>query len=160
MSAEARPRCSEDRTVRLREFVFPDDYSEVVALWESAGPGIHAGRSDTPEEIAKKLERDPDLFLVAELADSETNGANKIVGTVLGGFDGRRGMMYHLAVNPECRKRGIAAMLMEELERRLRAKGCIRYHLLVTLDNHDAHQFYENRGWKRLKLYAYGKDLD
>ncbi len=136
----------------IREFRFPDDYDAVYALWKNAGEGIHLRRSDEPEEIEKKLQRDPDLFLVAE-----TEG--QIIGTVLGGFDGRRGMMYHLAVGRNYRQNGIGAQLMDELERRLREKGCIRYYLLVTTDNVEAIRFYEKRGWERMELYAYGKDL-
>jgi ribosomal protein S18 acetylase RimI-like enzyme len=48
---------------------------------------------------------------------------------------------------------------MEELERRLRAKGCIRYYLLVTRENQEAIRFYETRGWERLELFTYAKDL-
>jgi ribosomal protein S18 acetylase RimI-like enzyme len=157
--SEAAPHTSQDNTIGLREFVFPDDYAAVIDLWENAGPGIHVRRSDAPEEIAKKLQRDPDLFLVA-VAPNGSQGAYKIVGSVLGGFDGRRGMMYHLAVASDFRNRGIGALLMDELERRLREKGCIKYYLLVTCDNLDAQRFYEQRGWERMRLYAYGKDLD
>lgn len=139
--------------VSIRIFNFSCDFKPVIELWAHAGDGIHLRRSDESEEILKKLERDPDLFLVAEI-----NG--KIVGAVLGGFDGRRGMMYHLAVDHEHRHHGIAAALMSELETKLRAKGCIRYYLLVTQDNAEAIQFYEARGWSRMPLYAYGKDLD
>jgi N-acetylglutamate synthase len=124
----------------------------VRRLWESAGPGIHIRRSDEPEEILKKIQRDPDLFLVAE-------SSGKIIGSVLGGFDGRRGMMYHLAVDPSYRNIGVASGLAEELEKRLKLKGCIRYYLLVTIDNFEAMKFYEKRGWERMPLYAYGKDL-
>jgi ribosomal protein S18 acetylase RimI-like enzyme len=137
---------------RLRQFQFPQDYEAVVALWRRAGPGIHVRRSDQPEEIRKKLERDPDLFLLVEVGD-------RIVGSVMGGFDGRRGMMYHLAVDQAYRERGIGAMLVDELERRLRAKGCIRYYLMVTYENQQAIEFYEKRGWERMNLYTYGKDL-
>jgi ribosomal protein S18 acetylase RimI-like enzyme len=136
----------------IREFIYPQDFTHVHDLWKNAGEGIHLRRSDEPEEIAKKLQRDPDLFLVAEL-DGE------IVGTVFGGFDGRRGMMYHLAVAKEYRKQGIASKLVEELELRLRARGCIRYYLLVTRDNETAIRFYEKRGWERMELFAYAKDL-
>ena len=136
----------------IRNFLFPDDYVQVYNLWGNAGPGIHLRRSDEPQEIAKKLQRDPDLFLVAEI-----NG--KIVGSVLGGFDGRRGMMYHLAVSAPYRSKGLGEKLMAELENRLRAKGCIRYYLLVTKDNDQAINFYEKRGWQRMDLYAYAKDL-
>jgi ribosomal protein S18 acetylase RimI-like enzyme len=137
----------------IREFIFPDDYQAVLKLWEQSGPGVHVRRSDQPEQIAKKLQRDPDLFLVSE-------AGGRIVGSVLGGFDGRRGMVYHLAVSTTFQGKGIGAALMEELERRLRLKGCIRSYLLVTRDNDQAIRFYEGRGWERMDLYAYGKDLD
>ena len=140
-------------SVSIRVFSFPDDYPAVYTLWENAGTGIQLRRSDQIEEIAKKLERDPDLFLVAEIE-------KQIVGSVLGGFDGRRGMIYHMAVLMEYRRLGIALGLMEELERRLRVKGCIRYYLLVTEDNQEAIQFYKAHGWERMDLFAYGKDLD
>lgn len=137
----------------IREFRYPEDYPDARLLWENAGPGIQLRRSDDPDEIQKKLQRDPDLFLVAE-----TDG--KMVGTVLGGFDGRRGLVYHLAVTEHYRNKGIGEMLMDELERRLKAKGCIRCYLLVTVDNESAMCFYEKRGWANMKnLSAYGKDL-
>jgi ribosomal protein S18 acetylase RimI-like enzyme len=136
----------------IREFHYPADYDPVIHLWGTAGPGIHVRRSDQPEEIAKKLQRDPDLFLVAVVE-------NQIVGTVLGGFDGRRGLVYHLAIAEPFRRQGLAATLMEELERRLTAKGCIRCYLLVTKDNEAAIRFYEARGWERMELYTFGKDI-
>ncbi len=125
----------------------------MMDLWAHAGDGIQLRRSDEPQEIEKKLLRDPDLFLVAEYE-------SVLVGAVLGGFDGRRGMMYHLAVAPVHRKHGIGAALMAALEARLKAKGCIRYYLLVTMDNDAAIQFYESHGWERMGLYAYGKNLE
>jgi ribosomal protein S18 acetylase RimI-like enzyme len=139
--------------VQLRVIHFPEDYPAIRSLWEAAGPGIQIRRSDDPDEIFKKLRRDPDLFLVAE-ADG------KIVGTVVGGFDGRRGMVYHLAVEESFRSQGTGEMLMEELEHRLRIKGCIRCYLLVTTENDGAIRFYEKHGWKQMdEVYTYGKDL-
>lgn len=138
--------------MQIRRFVFPQDYEAVLNLWKNAGPGIHTGRSDTPEEIFKKLQRDPDLFIVAEL-DQE------IVGSVLGGFDGRRGIIYHLAVAHAYRREGLATILMEALEARLRDKGCIKAYLLVTRDNLGAQQFYEVAGWSPMDLFIYGKEL-
>jgi ribosomal protein S18 acetylase RimI-like enzyme len=137
----------------LREFQFDSDYSKIIDLWNQAGPGIHVRRSDEPAELKKKVQRDPDLFLVAERD-------HQIIGTVLGGYDGRRGMIYHLAVLESYRKRGIGALLMKELEKRMKAKGCIRSYLLVTHDNLEAIRFYENMGWEQLDLAVYGKDLE
>jgi ribosomal protein S18 acetylase RimI-like enzyme len=140
-------------SILIREFRFPEDYPAIFELWTHAGPGIHVRRSDEPDEIAKKIQRDGDLFLVAEL-----NG--KIIGTVLGGFDGRRGMVYHLAVKATFRQRGVGAELMAELEKRLKEKGCIRYYLLVTQDNQEAIRFYTNLGWKPMDdLFIYSKDI-
>lgn len=136
----------------IRDFR-PEDYAAVRLLWENAGPGIQLRRSDDPDEILKKLQRDPDLFLVAEEEE-------KILGTVVGGFDGRRGMVYHLAVVESFRNQGIGEMLMDELEHRLKMKGCIRCYLLVTVENESAQHFYKKRGWAHMKnVFTYGKDL-
>ncbi len=136
----------------IRTFRFPEDYPAVVQLWENAGPGVHVGRSDTLEEIGKKVQRDPDLFLVAE-ADE------KLIGSVIGGFDGRRGMIYHLAVAEAYRQRGIGAALMEEVERRLKAKGCLKSYLLVVDGNQEAESFYAKRGWQKMENTLMGKEF-
>ncbi len=137
----------------LRQFVYPDDYAQALALWQNAGEGIGVGPSDQPEEIEKKCQRDPDLFLVAEY-----DGC--LVGTVIGGFDGRRGMIYHLAVAPELRRRGLAWRLMEEVETRLRQKGCRKAYLLVKKGNDGAKLFYEAHGWTDMDYVdLYGKNL-
>lgn len=67
-----------DTALQLRIFDFPGDYEQVRQLWESMDKGVRAGRSDTLEEIQKKLERDPDLFLVVE-------DDSKIIGTIICG---------------------------------------------------------------------------
>jgi ribosomal protein S18 acetylase RimI-like enzyme len=136
----------------IRTFDFPRDLDAVLALWRASGPGVHLGMSDTPEEIAKKLTRDPDLFLVAE-------DENRIVGAVLGGFDGRRGMVYHLAVAAAQRQRGLGSALMAELESRLKAKGCRKYYLLVTYDNTDVVDFYRRLGWEVMPVQMLGKEI-
>jgi ribosomal protein S18 acetylase RimI-like enzyme len=125
--------------VRIREFDLERDYDVVFALWQGE-PAIHVGASDTRPEIARKLERDPDLFLVAE-ADGQ------VVGAVLGAFDGRRGMVYHLAVEAACRGRGIGTALLEALEARLRGKGCLSAYLFVADSNLEVVEFYARRGW-------------
>jgi len=139
--------------VKIREFRFPEDYPLVENLWVSIEKGVSLSRSDTPDEIQKKLTRDPDLFLVAE-----ENG--QIVGTVIGGFDGRRGLIYHLAVIASFRGQGIGSRLMDELESRLRAKGCLRCYLLVTTDNPEGMQYYDKHGWERMDyVMPFAKNL-
>ncbi len=65
----------------------------------------------------------------------------KLIGTVIGGFDGRRGLIYHLAVEAAFRQQGIGSLLMDEVERRLKAKGCLKCYLMVTVDNDKRHAF-------------------
>jgi ribosomal protein S18 acetylase RimI-like enzyme len=140
-------------SIRIREFRFPDDYSPVIRFWEKIEKGIHVGRSDALVEIEKKLQRDPDLFLIAE-------GDGKFIGTVIGGFDGRRGFVYHLAVADPYRGQGIGSRLLKEVEDRLRKKGCLRCFLFVTSDNEEARRFYENHGWMPMvNDHPFAKDL-
>jgi ribosomal protein S18 acetylase RimI-like enzyme len=137
----------------IREFDFDRDYDAALALWAASGPGIHVSRSDAPAELRKKLARDPDLFLIAE-ADG------RLVGTVLGGFDGRRGMVYHLAVAAGQQRRGLGRALMQALEERLRAKGCVRCYLMVASDAGGVRDYYERLGWEAMDVTPMGKDLD
>jgi ribosomal protein S18 acetylase RimI-like enzyme len=140
-------------SIQIREFRFPADYESVHALWAGMEKGVRVGRSDTPAEIERKLSRDPDLFLVAE-----ADGC--IVGSVIGGFDGRRGLIYHLAVTAAFRGKGIGSQLMDEVEARLRAKGCLKSYLMVALDNTEVEDYYRRRGWKPMDyVHLYGKDL-
>lgn len=141
-----------DSRWRIREFQYPDDYQAVIELWDNAGTGIHVAKSDSMEETQKKLLRDPDLFLVADLD-------GKIVGTVIGGFDGRRGMIYHLAVASALRRKKLGTALMAEVESRLKATGCIKAYLLLVKGNKEAAKFYRQQGWQKMQVDTYGKDL-
>jgi predicted N-acetyltransferase YhbS len=141
--------------VVIREFSFDRDYAAAIALWGSAGPGVRVGRSDAPDELRKKLAHDPDLCLVAE-ADG------RLVGTVLGGFDGRRGMVYHLAVEAGWRGQGLGSTLMVALEDRLRAKGCVRCYLMVAPgpESDGLLEFYGRRGWDLMSVRMLAKNFD
>jgi ribosomal protein S18 acetylase RimI-like enzyme len=140
-------------TIKIREFHFPSDYESVYQLWRSIEKGVHVGRSDTLAEIEKKIARDPDLFIVAE-------SDRAIIGSVIGGFDGRRGLIYHLAVAESFRGMGIGSRLMDEVELRLRAKGCLKCYLLVTSDNPEAEGYYQHRGWQSMDtIHLFGKEL-
>ena len=139
--------------VQIREFRFPVDYDEVYKLWEAIEKGVRVSRSDSLNEIEKKIARDPDLFLVAE-------SGGVIIGSVIGGFDGRRGLVYHLAVAASFREMGVGTRLMDELESRLRSKGCLKCYLLVTLDNLEVEAYYKKRGWQLMDdVRIYGKEL-
>jgi ribosomal protein S18 acetylase RimI-like enzyme len=118
----------------------PGDYGDVLRLWNRAG-GIHVSPSDSSSELERARKRDPDLFLVAEVA-------GRAVGVVLGRFDGRRGWINHLAVEPELQGRGVGRRLVHEVERRLLRKGCPKVNLHVLPTNRRALDFYAQLGYR------------
>jgi ribosomal protein S18 acetylase RimI-like enzyme len=105
----------------IREFCMAD-YTSVLALWQDAG--LELNPSDSFEGLQKKLERDPDLFLVVE-------EDGQILGALLAGYDGRRGWLYHMAIHPFGQGQGWGKRMLEELEARLKAKGCQKLNLLI-----------------------------
>jgi ribosomal protein S18 acetylase RimI-like enzyme len=120
--------------VHVRQFEW-DDFDAVVAVWTAAG------RDTLPrDELAAKLTRDPQLFLVAE-----TQG--EVVAVVLGTYDGRRGWILRLAVHPGHRRRGTATRLVAELEDRFRQLDCPRVNLLVMPDNAAGLRFWRALGY-------------
>jgi ribosomal protein S18 acetylase RimI-like enzyme len=137
----------------IREFKYPDDYDQAVEIWKNAAPGVNFSRSDTPAEIQKKLTYSPDLFLVAIVKE-------KVVGTVIGGYDGRRGIIYHLAVQSHFRKSGIGRALMQDVESRLKIKGCLKSYLMITKENPSVIEYYQELGWKLMDVKIMGKEFD
>lgn len=123
---------------RLRSFTM-EDYDQVIELWQKVG--LRVGPTDSRAGISRKLERDADLFLVAH--DDE-----RIIGAVMGCYDGRRGWANHVAVDPAYQRQGIGAALMGELEERLRASGCVKFNLLVARSNADVQGFYDQLGFE------------
>lgn len=135
--------------LRIRRYL-PSDYPAVVELWEASG--IYVGPSDTRRELERSRRRDADLFLVGE-------DGGQIVGVVLGRYDGRRGWIHHLAVDPGRRHRGIGARLVAELERRLARKGCAKVNLHVVPENEAVCAFYEELGYGRRSIIFMDKWL-
>jgi ribosomal protein S18 acetylase RimI-like enzyme len=115
-------------------------YDRVFDIWKRAG--IVLGPSDEKAELSRMIERNPNLFLIGAV-----NG--KIMSVVAGGFDGRRGYVHHLAVDPEYQKRGYGKMLMNELLRRFRDMGVYKVHLFIHQDNKSVINFYQSLGWEK-----------
>lgn len=124
--------------IEVDEFTL-GDYPEVYDLWRRTDLLLRP--SDERDAIELKLARDPDLFLVARAAD-------RIVAVVVGGWDGRRAYVYHLAVDPGWRRRGVANVLMDELEERFRGKGALKAKLQVLTGNDASMAFFEHRGYE------------
>ena len=117
-----------------------DDYEKVYELWMSCvGMGLN-NLDDSKEGIDKFLQRNPDTCFVAE-AD------NRIVGVIIVGNDGRRGYIYHTAVNPQYRKQGIAKSLVETAMAALQNNGINKVALVVFDRNEIGNDFWEKMGF-------------
>jgi len=140
-----------DSVIPIAEFSM-DDYPVVHVLWQRGDLWMRP--SDGPEATLLKLTRDPGLFLVARTADG------KVVGTVMGGWDGRRAYVYHLAVAPELQRQGIADALMDELEERFRGLGALKAKLQILVENETSKSFFAHRGYLlETDCEPWGKEL-
>lgn len=126
----------------IREFRYPGDLDEVVSLMAECR--LLGSEADTiREEIARKLSRDPQLFLVYELEGS-------IVGTVIGGWDGWRGWIYKLGVSEKHRRKGIGSTLINEVVRRLEGAGAKRIGAYAFSDNEASISLFKKNGFTEL----------
>jgi ribosomal protein S18 acetylase RimI-like enzyme len=114
-----------------------DDIDTVLELWDAA---THRGSTNTREAILTFLGLHPDLLLLAWDGD-------RLVGSVIGAWDGWRASFARLAVHDEYRRRGIGRELVERAERLLIAKGARRVHANVLNDSPDAFDFWRSVGF-------------
>lgn len=115
------------------------DYDAVLALWRRCD-GVGLGASDTRPAIAAYLRRNPGFSFVAQ-----KNG--KVVGAVLGGHDGRRGYLHHLAVAARHRRAGLGRELVEKCLARLRKAGIHKCDIFVFAGNAEGMKFWTRTGW-------------
>lgn len=127
--------------IQTREFRI-DDYDKAIELWKRV-EGLDVAEGDDGETIWRFLERNQGLSRIA------TNGA-AIVGAVLCGHDGRRGYIYHLAVDPAFQERGLGRRLIEECLAGLKHAGLERVNILVAKDNPRGLEFWRRCGWEDL----------
>ncbi len=120
------------------------DLPAAVALWAQA-EGVELAEGDRPEQLAAYLKRNPGMSFVVERI-----AAAGLAGAVLAGHDGRRGLLYHLAVAPDQRRRGIGRELVERAVAALRADGVERVLILVARDNDAGRDFWARQGWETL----------
>lgn len=126
------------------------DQERVIALWVVCA--LTRPWNDPAEDIARKTAMDDELFLVGAV-DGE------LVATVMAGYEGHRGWVNYLAVDPAHRHRGLARLMMHEAERRLVALGCPKVNLQVRAANEAAMGFYERIGYTVDDVVSYGKRL-
>ncbi|MEJ2721382.1 MAG: GNAT family acetyltransferase [bacterium] len=129
-----------------------EDETDVVALWRSVFPNDPPW-NDPPQIIRRKREFQRELFLVGELD-------GRVVATVIVGYDGFRGWIYHLAVAKTEQRRGHGRAMMVEAERRLKALGCAKINLQVRAANAEVIEFYKALGYGIEDHTCFGKLLD
>ena len=113
-------------------------YEKVIKLWRKTG--ISIGSSDTKEGLKRMVQRNPKLFLIGSIDE-------KLISVVMGGFDGRRGYVHHLAVDPDYQKKGYGKLMMDELMKKFRELGVHKVHLFIEKRNKEVVEFYRNLGW-------------
>lgn len=129
----------------------PEDRAALVRLWSEVFAD-DPPRNEPSGLIDQKLSVQPELLLIAE-------ESGRLIGAVMAGFDGTRGWIHHLAVDPAYRYRGIGTSLMEAAMDGLRVLGCPKVNLQVRARNSDAVAFYRTLGFQVEDHVSMGKLL-
>jgi ribosomal protein S18 acetylase RimI-like enzyme len=136
--------------VQVRPYEDADERA-VIALWREVLPDA-APHNDPATSLRLKLAVGRDLFFVAVAGAA-------VVGTVMGGYDGHRGWVYSLAVEPGHRRAGVGTALVRCLEQALAERGCLKVNLQVRASNAGVVAFYEKLGYAVENIISMGKRL-
>lgn len=119
-----------------------DDYEQVYDIWLKSGNGLN-DIDDSKAGLEKYLRRNPETCFVAE--DDENDG--NIIGSIMGGHDGRRGYIQHTSVIASERKKGVGTALVNNVIDALKAEGITKAALVVFAHNNPGNQFWEKMGF-------------
>jgi len=126
------------------------DEAEVIDLWRRCG--LVVPHNDPQKDIEKKLKIQPELFLVGTFED-------KVVATVMAGYEGHRGWINYLAVSPDHQGQGYGRRIMAEAEASLRKLGCPKINLQIRTSNKSVIAFYKHLGFSQDDVVSMGKRL-
>jgi len=131
--------------------IFQDeDVSAVVLLWQRCN--LTVPWNDPVLDIDRKKKHQPELFLVGLME-------NRLIATAMGGYDGHRGWIYYLAVDPDFSKRGFGSLIINEVEQRIKRTGCPKINVMVRKSNQAIVDFYYNHGYVLDEVSCLGKRL-
>jgi ribosomal protein S18 acetylase RimI-like enzyme len=133
----------------IKSFQISDE-PDVIDLWHRCN--LVVPQNDPKKDIEMKLQVQPELFFVGVIS-------NRIISTVMSGYDGHRGWIYYLAVDPDFQKRGFARRMVERAEMKLRKLGCSKINLQVRNSNKSVIAFYEHIGFLDDDVLGMGKRL-
>lgn len=139
-----------DSAIHIRPFQAGDE-GAVVSLWRRCD--LLRPWNDPHKDIQRKLKVRPDLFLVGELD-------GKIVAAVMAGYEGHRGWLSYLGVDPDVQKRGLGREIVAAAERLLQAEGCPKINLQVRTSNRGVIEFYKQVGYTVDDVVSMGKRLE
>ncbi|MCR4395689.1 MAG: GNAT family N-acetyltransferase [Candidatus Saccharicenans sp.] len=125
--------------VTIRRFRI-EDYDRVIELWQACGLPLKPKGRDSREEISRQLRRPEIIFLVAE-------AEGRVIGTVLASYDGRKGWINRLAVDPSFRGRGLAQKLVRLAEQELEKEGLRMFAALIEADNLPSIKLFQKLGY-------------
>jgi len=128
-----------------------NDKNDVISLWQDCG--LVAPQNNPAKDIERKLKVDPDLFLVGI-------SNNKIIATVMGGYEGHRGWINYLGVSPAEQRKGYGQAIMTAVEVLIKEKGCPKINLQVRTTNKNVLAFYESMGYDVDGVVGLGKRLE
>ena len=124
--------------------------TQVIDLWEKCN--LIKSWNDPNKDIDRKLKVNDSLFLIVEF--------NKvIIGSAMIGYDGHRGSVYYLAVDPEHQRKGVGGMLMKEIEKKLIESGCPKINIFIRNSNIEIKNFYQSIDYEEQDSLVYGKRL-
>jgi ribosomal protein S18 acetylase RimI-like enzyme len=135
--------------MEIRAFSIEDEQA-VIELWRKCE--LVRPWNNPQSDIRRKLKVNPELFLVGTIK-------GKIIATAMGGYEGHRGWVNYLAVDPIYQRNGYGRQLMAELEKRLLKLGCPKINLQVRNGNSSALEFYHKIGYKTDDVISLGKRL-
>lgn len=121
------------------------DVDALLALWREAGS--ERTHTDDAPGVSGLMTHDPEAVVVAVDGD-------RVVGSVIAGWDGWRGSIYRIAVAPSHRRAGLARALVNEAQRRLDARGARRASAIVAADDAQAMAFWRASGWEQQRARA------
>ena len=131
----------------------PGDIDAALRLWR-ATDGVGLSGADEPDALERFLRANDGLCWCAVTA-------SRLVGTVLCGSDGRRGYLYHVAVDGGEQRSGVGRRLVDCALEAARAAGIAKCHAMVFAANEGGRSFWERLGWSlRDDLVVYSRDLD
>ena len=135
--------------MRIRPFL-ESDTEALIALWQRCG--LTRPWNDPRRDILRKLDVQREWFLVGETD-------RQLVASVMAGYDGHRGWVNYLGVDPSHQRRGLGGLLMQAVETRLQAAGCPKINLQIRHDNDAAVGFYAALGYVEDATHSFGKLL-